>query len=238
MLHRIPSRKHKQTRKTDSSHRRQKKTARRRRWLSVESLEGRYFLSATELLPQASDHDSQLLSVADPQIDMGNPLSVASQNRDAAPITQANATPLFTTGQISNVTNSWQTVTLTQNYYSMVVVLTPNYDRTSVPLIPRMRVLSDNTFEVRVERTDGLTDTVTGIDLHYLVVEEGVYTTAEHGVTMETVTYTSTVTDRNSSWLGESRAYAHQYNAPVVVGQVVSYNDTGFCRSGPVAVPV
>ena len=112
----------------------------------MESLESRYLLSVTELLSPTFDLDSQPLSVVEPQISPEHPLSVASQNRDAVSVVQSNTNPLFTTKQISNVTNTWQTVTLAQHYNSMVVVLTPNYDGTSVPLVPRMRVLSDNSF--------------------------------------------------------------------------------------------
>ena len=161
MSQRIPTRKYKQARKTSSLRQRQKRTRRSHRGLSVESLEGRYLLSVTELLPQTSEFDSQPLSVAQSEIGPENLRSATSQDRDATPVAQANATPLFTTGKISNVTNAWQAVNLTQNYNSMVVVLTPNYDGTSVPLVPRMQALSENSFEVRVDRTDGLTDPVT-----------------------------------------------------------------------------
>jgi hypothetical protein len=42
---------------------------------------------------------------------------------------------------------------------------------------------------------------------------------------MEAVKYTSTVTDRKSNWNGESQAYSNTYTSPVVVGQVMTYND-------------
>jgi len=45
------------------------------------------------------------------------------------------------------------------------------------------------------------------------------------GVTMEAVKFTSTVTDEDKSWVGESRTYANSYSTPVVVGQVMTYND-------------
>ena len=62
----------------------------------------------------------------------------------------------------------------------------------------------------------------------YTVVEEGVYTQAEHGVTMEAVKFTSTLTDSDSSWVGQQRIYLNTYTSPVVVGQVMTTNDALF----------
>jgi len=53
-----------------------------------------------------------------------------------------------------------------------------------------------------------------------------VYNEADHGVKMEAVKFTSTVTDQYNSWIGESRDYANAYTTPVVVGQVMTYHDT------------
>jgi hypothetical protein len=66
-------------------------------------------------------------------------------------------------------------------------------------------MLQGNQFDVSVDRADGLTSLVAGIDVHYLVVEEGVYTETTCGVKMEAVKFTSTLTDRYGSWTGESR---------------------------------
>jgi hypothetical protein len=61
-----------------------------------------------------------------------------------------------------------------------------------------------------------------------MVVEQGVYTKAEHGVKMEAVKFSSTVTDENNSWVGQSMPYSNSYANPVVLGQVMTYNDPGF----------
>ena len=49
-----------------------------------------------------------------------------------------------------------------------------------------------------------------------------------HGITMEAVKFTSTITDSASSWSGQSRSYANSYATPVVLGQVMSANDPDF----------
>ena len=83
-----------------------------------------------------------------------------------------------------------------------------------------------NTFEVRLDRTDGQTGAIADIPVHYMVVEEGKYTLAEDGVKMEAVKFNSTRTDENNSWVGEARSYQQSYSQPVVVGQAMSYNDS------------
>jgi hypothetical protein len=62
--------------------------------------------------------------------------------------------------------------------------------------------------------------------VHYTVVEAGVYNVAEHGVKMEAVKVTSSVTDHKDSWEGVAQSYANSYSQPVVVGQVMTYNDS------------
>ena len=142
-----------------------------------------------------------------------------------------NVAPYLQTGIVSGVTNSvWTTATLNRNYTSMVVVATPNYTDSSPPLITRVQNANGNSFQIMVQRADGQATNVSGIDVQFAVVEAGVYTTATHGVAMEAVRFTSTVTDGSSSWLGESRSYLQPsgYLRPVVVGQVMSANEAKY----------
>ena len=110
----------------------------------------------------------------------------------------------------------------------MVVVCTPNYDSTSPAVIVRVAEAEGDSFKVRVDRTDGSTALIDGLPIHYMVVEQGVYTEADHGVKMEAVKFSSTVTDENNSWVGQSMPYSNSYANPVVLGQVMTYNDPGF----------
>ena len=71
----------------------------------------------------------------------------------------------------------------------------------------------------------GTTGSPLSADVHYLVVESGVYDAATYGVQLEAVKYNSTVADENNSWVGETRTYGQSYVTPVVVGQVMSAND-------------
>lgn len=136
--------------------------------------------------------------------------------------------PKLVTGTVSDVSSlDWTTVNLPQTYTSMVVVASPNYDSANLPGMVRIRNTSGNSFDVRMGVAASSGD-ITGVTVHYLVVEEGVYTAGTDGVTMEAVKFNSTVTDNKSSWIGESRSYQNTYSQPVVLGQVMSYNDPRF----------
>ncbi len=132
-------------------------------------------------------------------------------------------------GVIENVTNTgWKTITLPQSYDSMVVVASVNTAAGRPPLVTRVRNGVGNSFQVQVQRADGSSAAVGGVTVHYLVVEEGVYTAAQHGVTMEAVRLNSTVTDGRGRWKGQLYTYSNQYHSPVVVGQVMTANDARF----------
>ena len=108
----------------------------------------------------------------------------------------------------------------------MVVVAVANYDDTSGPVAVRIQNASGSSFDVRVDAAGGATPS--GLDVHYMVVEEGVYTVAQDGVKMEAVKYLSTVTDENNSWTGQPQTYSNTYTSPVVLGQVMTYADPMF----------
>ncbi|MCP4000273.1 MAG: hypothetical protein GY727_05110, partial [Gammaproteobacteria bacterium] len=129
-------------------------------------------------------------------------------------------------GVLNNVNNLWTTVNLSQSYGSMVVVATLNYDNSSAPAVVRIRNASGSSFDVRVDPAGGALPS--NVNVYYMVVEEGIYTESVDGVKMEAVKFLSTVTDENNSWVGQNQSYINTYTNPVVLGQVMSYNDSGF----------
>ncbi len=130
------------------------------------------------------------------------------------------------TGVLASVDNTgWTTVTLPQSYNSMVVVATPVVGAGDPAVTTRIQNAAGNSFQVMVQRVDHGSGAIAGIPVQYVVVEAGVYTAAQDGVTMEAVTYNSTVTDRAGSWQGEQRSYANSYTNPVVLGQVMTFRD-------------
>lgn len=145
----------------------------------------------------------------------------------ATPVSSGSA-PYLETGVAVNVSSNWTTIHLGRSYSSMVVVASPNYNSSSAPAVVRIRNASGSSFEMRVQSATSSPVAVSA-NVHYMVVEEGVYTVAAHGVKMEAAKFSSTITNgRYSNWNATSRSYANSYSNPVVVGQVMTSNDAGF----------
>ncbi len=134
---------------------------------------------------------------------------------------------VFESGTVSGVGSSWQSVTLGNTYTSPVVVCSTGIaDSSAIPVVVRVRNAAGNSFDVLVQNPSGTA--LSGHTVHYVVVEEGVYTSAADGVTMEAVKVDSTATAENNNWVLEPRTYQNTYTNPVVVGQVMTYNDAGW----------
>ena len=90
----------------------------------------------------------------------------------------------------------------------------------------RVRNAIKSSFEVRIQ-TPHATDpnmTLNAETVHCLAIEAG-QAVLPDGRKIEGQKYNSTVTDENNSWAGEAQTYLHTYSNPVVLGQVMSYND-------------
>ncbi|NIM17349.1 MAG: PKD domain-containing protein [Candidatus Aminicenantes bacterium] len=133
---------------------------------------------------------------------------------------------VFEHGVLTDVGSSWQTVVLQNTYTSMVVVCGNDLGDANLPAVCRVRNASGSSFDIMVQNPSGLS--LSGYTVHYFVVEEGVYTTAEHGIKMEAKKVLSTATASAGSWTKEARTYGNSYTNPVVLGQVMTYNDLGW----------
>ena len=133
-------------------------------------------------------------------------------------------------GTVWATSASWTPVSLQNNYGDqMVVVCTPNYNKdfrgsAKVPLVAHVRNASGDGFELRLVQAVPWTNIVSGAEVHWMVVKEGVYNREDHGLKMEAIKLVSSITDRYDSWVGEKRSYAQPYTNPVVLGQVMSLN--------------
>ena len=127
---------------------------------------------------------------------------------------------------------AWTTIQLEKTYSSMVVVAQPLAGAGAPPLASRIRNANGSSFEVRLDRLDGSATPVGPTGVRFLVVEAGVYNQATHGIKMEAVKYTSTVTDRGGSFTGTHRDFAYtgydHYFIPAVFGQVMTSNDASW----------
>ncbi|GAB4325957.1 MAG: hypothetical protein Kow0059_22180 [Candidatus Sumerlaeia bacterium] len=133
-----------------------------------------------------------------------------------------------------NVTDSWVTVNLANWYASPVIVCTVNYRNNTIPVVTRIDAVTNTSFDLRLQNPGDL-GTPAPDEVHYIVMEEGVWTMPD-GRKVEARKYLSTVTSENNSWVGETRTYGQTYTSPVVLGQVMSYNDSRWsvfwCSSG------
>ncbi|MFK7849884.1 MAG: DUF6288 domain-containing protein [Akkermansiaceae bacterium] len=137
-----------------------------------------------------------------------------------------DSSPKLVRTTVSSVSSSdWTSVDLGMTYNSPIIIATPIYpDNSQVPVVTRITNVTSTGFDLKIDRTDGQTAPVT-VDVSIIAVDEGIYTQAVDGVTMEAVKYTSTVTARKGSWVAESRSFQNTYISPIVVGQVMSAND-------------
>lgn len=137
---------------------------------------------------------------------------------------------IFERGRIPVAGDGWQTVQLVNQYTNPVVIATPVITSTSLdPVVTRIRNAGPNSFQVRAQRPGGSTNDT--YEIEYLVVEEGVYDYPTYGVKMEAVLTTSTRTAARGRWGNnwrETRSYQNAYLNPVVLGQVMSHNDSDF----------
>ena len=127
---------------------------------------------------------------------------------------------------IQNVGSNWITVTLPSTYTDMVVVASVIYDGNDLPAVTRVRNAVGNSFELRVQNPSNAT--LGGYAVSYIAVEAGQYTEAADGVKFEAVKTLSTITDENNSWVGQAQSYANSYASPVVIGQVMTENDSAW----------
>ena len=127
-------------------------------------------------------------------------------------------------GSLSGVGTDWVSVSFTQPFYDAIVVATPVLDTaTDSPAVTRIKDITTCGFKVKVQGAGGA-DPVNRT-VHWMAVEEGVYTEAEHGATLEARKYAGTTTATSSNWQVEEVGYQQTYQSPVVLGQVMSYND-------------
>ncbi len=136
----------------------------------------------------------------------------------------------FENGTLSGVGDNWVTVNLSNSYTSMVVVATviqPGSSSNTPALVTRVQNASGTSFQVRVQKAK-YSGTTTAATVHWIAAEEGTYTVAANGVKFEAKKFTSTTTSKASSWLLQSRTYSNSYTTPVVVGQVMSFNDANW----------
>lgn len=148
-------------------------------------------------------------------------------------------TPYFESVLVPNVSTSWTTVSLDNSYSNAIPVCTyvlgtfagtnPNY--TNVPAVPRIRNIGASSFELRIQGWED--SSASASDVHCMIMDEGAHTLPDGRL----VEAHSVLSDKTSGQYATDGAWAlslvedvsasivHTYTNPVVVGQVMSFND-------------
>ena len=117
-------------------------------------------------------------------------------------------------------------MSLGAHYNSAIPVCTVQYPweggKKVVPAIVRVQNILSNSFEVRLQNPNG--DDLPERPVHCIVVEQGSWTLPD-GRTIEANQYVSKITDHSGSFMGESHLLKNTFQNPIVIGQVLSYND-------------
>ena len=123
---------------------------------------------------------------------------------------------------VTSVDGTWQSVSLSATYTSPIPVCSVVYVGVPTPAVVRIHNVGTNSFDLRVQNPgDGPVSTYT---VNCIVVEEGAWQMPD-GTMIEAHSYSSSVMDYKNSWNGEAQSYTNSYTNPVVLGQVMTFND-------------
>lgn len=140
-------------------------------------------------------------------------------------------TPDLEVKLVSSVGAAWQTVPLENTYTNAVVVCSYNLPSAAdPPAITRVRNITATSFEVRIQQFEN-SNAVSASGVHCLISDAGAYNSG--GLKYEAHTVLSTGTSGLSVPGGWSAANTEEvtasltqsYTSPVVLGQVMSFND-------------
>jgi hypothetical protein len=132
--------------------------------------------------------------------------------------------------------DAWTTVNFAGTYTDPIFVCSAEYnanignesDGTADSVVCRVQSVGATSAQVRLQEPGtlvGASGNLTDETIHWMVVEAGDYDTGD--IKMEAFKYTSTVTDgKTPGWTGQSQTLTQSYTNPVVVGQVMTTNDT------------
>lgn len=144
-------------------------------------------------------------------------------------------TNYFEVHLVKNVSTTWQTVALDNSYANAIVICTYQlaaFNAANPPAVTRVRNITSNSFDLRIQGWED--SAATANDVHCMIVDEGVHTLPDgrqleaHSVLSDQATGQSSTdgTGWNQSTLEDvSASIVHTYTNPVVLGQVMSFND-------------
>jgi flagellin-like protein len=118
------------------------------------------------------------------------------------------------------VNDEFTQVNLQNDYFSPVIVCTPEYS-SGVPRSVRVTDVTSSSFKVRVQNPSS--DVCPDTDVHYLVAEEGVWTSP---IKLEARKYVTDTVGNKNDWDYDTRTFGQDYSGNIIVlHQVMSCND-------------
>ncbi len=187
--------------------------------------EGKFYLGETTTngsgafsLNMSLEPGTELTAIAIDQIEN------TSEFSENVTVPGAGSLVTLETLAISNVDENWTSVAFANSYQSPVVACSSTYANNSIPFVIRMDQLTGSGFNIRLQNPSDLT-TLNGESITCLAVEEGAWT-LPNGAFIEAQKFDSTTTASKSvGWVGESQTYLQTYTDPIILGQVMSFND-------------
>lgn len=135
---------------------------------------------------------------------------------DLAPV--ATGDQVGESGIVADLNHNWQTITLSQDYVDPVIVFGPATNNGTQPLTIRLRNVTENTFEVRIQEYRYLDVVHVDEAVGFVVFEAGTYELPD-GTTIRAGNQT-----QNHLW--DSIDISETFDeAPIVLTQVRSFND-------------
>ncbi len=126
-------------------------------------------------------------------------------------------------------TMEWTAVSFNNDYINPVILATPVYvgDQTP-PTTVRVRNIIGNDCEIKLAMLSTITDNDYDLKVNLIIVEEGIYTIAEHGIAMEVAKVEVSTTDFQGNFEGQNFTFSNSYIKPVVLGQVITADDSNW----------
>ena len=133
--------------------------------------------------------------------------------------TDANGQKIGEVGNIPSLNHNWRTIQLSQSYSNPVVVAGPASTIGGDPVTVRIRNVTSNSFQIRIDEWDYRDDLHIPERVDYFVVEAGTHQLAD-GTTL----HASKVNRQNLGWSqqGFSGAFGNSSEAPVVIASVTT----------------
>ncbi|MEM7012431.1 MAG: LamG domain-containing protein [Verrucomicrobiota bacterium] len=119
-------------------------------------------------------------------------------------------------------TESRRKVTFKKTFSKPVVFTTVEKPESAPHVVVQLSNITSAGYELEIQRVDGVDEKIDGIQVHALVLEEGVYQSERDGIQMEIGVVDAPIHDRNheGDFLFTTTRKNLSYHKPIVIGQI------------------